>query len=189
MKATDPMKATDLLKAQHKVVEKLFAALEKTDDDAEEAKLFAELASNLVAHDGIEREIFYPACEAKMGMTDLLGEALVEHGVIEFCLYEANNALGGETFEFKLSVLQEMVEHHVEGEELEFFSTVEKAFDKEALTELGAKMEAAFQKNLRKDFRDPLFANLQQVLAGAIKPVPGEKNGAKKPQQRASASR
>lgn len=185
------MKATDLLKAQHKAVEKLFAAIEKSEDDAEEAQLFAELASNLVAHDGIEREIFYPACEAQMGMTDQLGEALVEHGVVEFCLYEANNALGDETFDFKVRVLREMVEHHVEEEEGEFFPAVEKDFDEELLEALGAKMKAGFEKNLAKDFREPLFANLQQVLAGTIKPrkVPEKKNGAKKPHQRASASR
>ncbi len=185
------MKATDLLKAQHKIVEKLFAAIETSDEDSEQAKLFVELASNLVAHDGIEREIFYPACEAKMGMTDQLGEALVEHGVVEFCLYEANNALADETFEFKIRVLREMVEHHVEEEEGEFFPAVEKAFDKEELEALGAKMEAAFEKNRAKDFRGALFANLQQVLAGKIKPkkAPEKQNGAKKSHGRASASR
>ncbi len=187
------MKATELLKAQHKTVDKLFDAIEDASGASKKATLFTELATNLVGHDGIEREIFYPACEAKMGMTDMLGEALVEHGVVEFCLYEANNALGSETFDFKMTVLREVVEHHVEEEEHEFFPRVEKAFDKAALEALGAKMEAAFEKAKATDFRDPLFSNLQQVLAGAIKPKKApakgapKKNGASKSTRHASA--
>jgi len=83
------MKATELLKQQHGEVSRLFKAIEKTDNPAEKKSYFLELASNLVAHDGIERKIFYPACEETMGMDDMLGEALVEHGVIEFSLYQA----------------------------------------------------------------------------------------------------
>ena len=69
------MKATDYLKAQHREVERLFAAIESAEDGPKKQKLFEELAANLVGHDAIEREIFYPACEEAMGLNDLLGEA------------------------------------------------------------------------------------------------------------------
>ena len=179
------MKATDLLKSQHRDVEKLFKKIEKAEDD-EKGDLFVELASSLVAHDAIEREIFYPACEKKMGMTDLLGEALVEHGLVEFSLYEAYKADGDETFDFKVTVLEEVVEHHVKEEEKEFFPKVERALGKELLEELGAKMETRFEEVKAADFSGPLLDNLKQVLAGTIKPV---KNGAKKAPAKASAAK
>ena len=167
------MKATDLLKRQHRDVETLFRALEGDQpDDSEErkAEIFEELAATLVAHDAIEREIFYPACEKALGLTDLLGESLVEHGVIEFSLYEADQAVGEDDFDFKVTVLKEMVEHHVKDEEKEFFPEVEKAIDSDQLEELGQRMEQRFSKARGEDFRPPLHENLRQVLEGTIKP-------------------
>lgn len=58
------MKATELLEAQHREVEKLLKKIEKADDPKDQRAFFEELAMNLVAHDAIEREPFYPAGEA-----------------------------------------------------------------------------------------------------------------------------
>ena len=165
------MKATDLLEKQHEEVKNLFKRLEKGDGGGERKQLFEELAAKLVAHDAIERQIFYPACEKAVGMTDELGEALVEHGVVEFMLYEADEAQGKPEFEFKCTVLRELLEHHIEEEEDEFFPKVEKALGDERLEALGAEMEQSFEDALEEDFRAPLHKNLKQVLAGAIKPA------------------
>lgn len=164
------MKATDLLKRQHRDVEKLFEALEEEEGRERKTEIFDELAASLVGHDAIEREIFYPACEKAMGLNEQLGEAMVEHGVIEFSLYEADQAQGKSDFEFKVTVLKEMVEHHVEEEEKEFFPDVEEAIDDEELETLGQRMEQRFSAVRSEDFRGPLHDNLRQVLAGAIKP-------------------
>jgi len=169
------MKATDLLKKQHKEVQDLFKKIEKSKDDGTKSELFEELAANLVAHDGIERQIFYPACEEAMGMNDMLGEALVEHGVVEFMLYQADQAQGEDDFEYKCAVLQEMLEHHIEEEEKEFFPKVERALGKERLEELTMEMEERFEELKAEDFRTPLHDNLKQVLAGAIKPAPSRR--------------
>jgi len=172
------MKATDLLEQQHDEVKKIFDQLEDAQG-AEEKELFEELASSLVAHDAIERQIFYPACEKAMGMTDELGEALVEHGVVEFMLYEAEQARGKKDFKFKCTVLRELLEHHIDEEEDEFFPKVEKALGDD-LEKLGEKMEQAFEDARNEDFRGPLHANLKQVLAGAIKPAPERKSSSGK---------
>ena len=135
--------ATELLKSQHDEVKALFKKIEKASTRAQKTKLFEEMASKLVGHDAIEREIFYPACEKGMGMVDLLGEALVEHGVVEFSLFQA--------------------------EEDEFFPKVQRALGREKLVELGARMKARFEETQAEDFRAPLHQNLNQVLAGALK--------------------
>ncbi len=173
------MKATALLKQQHDEVARLFKAIEAADDAAKKRKLFVELASNLVGHDGIEREIFYPACEEAMGLNDDLGEALVEHGVIEFSLYQANEALGKDDFDFKVKVLKEMVEHHVKEEEQEFFPKAEKALGDDSLEMLSEEMLEAFEDARERDFQEPLYENLRQVFAGAIKTEPKESQPAK----------
>jgi len=175
------MNAIELLQNQHREVEKLFKAIEETDDASKKVSLFRELAANLVAHDGIERQIFYPECEEVMGLTERLGEALVEHGVVEFCLYEADEAIDRSEFEFKVKVLKELVQHHVGEEEKEFFPEVRKAFDEEKLESLGEELEDAFKEMKAEDYHEPLFTNLRQVLAGVLEPVPGEELGDGKP--------
>lgn len=161
------MKATSLLKAQHEEVATLFKRIEKSKDEEHMRDLFMELAGKLVGHDGIERELFYPACKEAMGMTELLGEAMVEHGVIEFSLFLADQAQGQEDFDDKLTVLREMVKHHVEEEEEDLFPKVQKAMTEQQLQELGAKMEARFEAATKRDFRAALHDNLRQVLKGA----------------------
>lgn len=168
------MKATELLISQHREVSRLFKAIEAAKGAAEKRQLFMDLASKLVAHDGIERDIFYPACEEAMGMNDMLGEALVEHGMIEFAVYQATEALEAEDFDFKCKVLSEMVEHHVEEEEKEFFPKVEKQLGQDSLMLLGEEMEEAFEDASLEDFRRPLYNNLKQVFAGALKTQPAE---------------
>lgn len=167
------MNASHLLKAQHKDVRDLFERIEAEDDEERCYALFEELAANLVAHDAIERELFYPESEKAMGMTDELGEALVEHGLVEFALYNADRA-EDDDFKYKLSVLKEVVLHHVEEEEKEFLPKAEKAIGKERLEILGEAMEQKFQQELEKDFREPLTRNLEQVLAGATKTKPAK---------------
>jgi hypothetical protein len=173
------MKAIDLLKQQHEEVKAIFKRLEDADGAAEQKELFEELASNLVAHDAIERQIFYPACEQAMGLTDELGEALVEHGLVEFMLYEADQARGKKDFKFKWTVLQEALEHHIEEEEGEFFPKAKKALGDERLEALGTRMEEAFEEAREEDFRGPLHENLKQVLAGALKPSPERASSSK----------
>jgi len=165
------MNAIDLLKQQHTEVKDLFSKIESTDAENEKGRLFRELAAKLVGHDGIEREIFYPACEEALGLTDELGEALVEHGVVEFSLYQADQALGQDDFDYKVKVLKELLEHHIEEEEKEFFPKVQKALGDEQLDSLGEELLDAFEDTQAEDYHQPLFENLRQVLIGTLKPV------------------
>lgn len=166
------MKANELLEQQHRMVEELFDQFEQADE-SEKADVFEQIAANLVAHDAIEREIFYPACEETMGEEeeeDVLGESLVEHGVVEFCLFRADkNKSNPEELEKYVTVLKEVVFHHVKEEEDELLPKAKKALGGERLEELGAEMETRFEKAMKSDFRRPLRENLQQVLEGKAK--------------------
>lgn len=177
--------AIDLLERQHREVKALFKAIEEAKARPAKTKLFEQLAANLVAHDAIEREIFYPACERKLGMNELLGESLVEHGVVEFCLYQAERATKRDDFPFKCQVLSEMVLHHVKEEERELFPEVKRAFSDAELKSLGKRMSARFEQATSEDFRAPLRRNLAQVLAGALEP--GKRASKARKQRRPSA--
>jgi hemerythrin-like domain-containing protein len=168
------MKATSLLTQQHQEVSRLFKAIESAESATDKRPLFRELASLLTSHDAIERQLFYPAFQDAMGLDDELGEALVEHGVIEFCLYQANEALGKPDFDFKCKVLKEIVEHHVKEEQDEFFPHAEKALGDEMMEALGEEMEEAFEEARSEDFQEPLYENLRQVFAGVLEPVPAK---------------
>ncbi len=165
-----PQSAIDLLKTQHEEVKTLFKRIEKASTRA--AKTNSSTNSRptwRLTTRSSARSSIRPARRA-MGMTDLLGEALVEHGVVEFSLYQADQARKDKDFSFKCQVLSEIVEHHVKEEEEDFFPKVQKALGKEKLVELGARMAERFEQAKAKDYHPALKSNLRQVLAGALKP-------------------
>jgi hypothetical protein len=182
--------AIDLLEKQHRLVEKLFKRFEDADG-AEKPEIFEEIASNLVAHDAIEREIFYPACERALDDKDTIRESLVEHGVVEFCVFRADQNRKRDELEQYVMVLKEIVQHHVDDEEHELLPKVKQAIDRDALDSLGEKMEARFEAALGSDFRRALRGNLDQVLAGRTRTSSrmqtarrsGKKKRAAKPQR------
>ena len=109
-------------------------------------ELFAhEIASKLEVHTAIEEEIFYPAFReaagTKKGEEQVL-EAYEEHHVVKLVLGEIPQLdCGAETFEAKMTVLKELIEHHVEEEEKEMFPSAEKKLGKTRLEELGVELE------------------------------------------------
>jgi hemerythrin superfamily protein len=183
------LSATEILKSQHRLIEGLFRRIARAKDASAKREIFQEIASNLVAHDGIEREVFYPACEAELGMTDLLGEALVEHGVVEFALFLVEQGLGAPDFDFRCTVLKELVLHHVEEEERKLLPKIDKAMNRERRESLGRELQESHEVKMTEDYRLALYGNLRQVLEGAIKTRPLKEKGRPVRQQRAGGSR
>jgi hemerythrin superfamily protein len=141
----ETVKATQLLKQQHREVEQLFGKVAKAERPAERKKLAGEIASKLEVHTTIEEEIFYPAyresSETKKS-DELTLEAFEEHHVVKLVLAELPEVdPADESFEAKMTVLKELIEHHVEEEEKEMFPDAEKKLGKGRLEELGAEME------------------------------------------------
>jgi len=137
------MKATDLLKKQHRKVEGLFSKLEKGGKDRSE--LITELANDLAAHMAIEQAIFYPA--VREIDPEMVGESYEEHAIAEMALKRLlATELDQATFKPKLVALKELIEHHVEEEEEELFPEVEEKMESEELESLGDEMQAAFEE-------------------------------------------
>lgn len=172
------MKATDLLKSQHQDIMEMFEKLQ--DGDGEDAsQRFDDLARALVAHDAIEREIFYPLCEEVLGETEELMEAVMEHRVLEFCLYVAMEALGKDDFGAKIGVLRKIVLEHLEDEEDALLPRIDGELDEERLEKVGEQMEEHYEQAESADVRETVQAALSPLIGGIAKrAAPAKGNGA-----------
>jgi len=136
------MSAIDLLESQHREVEKLFKQVEKASDGRKKMTLFEEIADKLAIHAAIEEHHFYPAVKAKR-TEDILLESLEEHLTIKRTLADLlKTDVGDKTFDAKLKVLKEEVEHHVGEEESDLFPKVKKLLSADDLNALEQEMIA-----------------------------------------------
>ena len=110
------MNAADLLEAQHREFERFFSRIDRARDTQSKAKLVEELADLLAAHAVIERRRRHPA-EAQGRPEDLLLESLEEHLGIKRVLADLlRTSAADDTFDAKVEVLKEQIEHHVGGD-------------------------------------------------------------------------
>jgi len=141
------MKATDLLKKQHKEVKALFKKIENTEGARERRRLMNEISIALEGHTSIEEEMFYPAVRGleTQKAEEMVLEAFEEHHVVKLVLAELPQVdPADERFEAKMTVLSELVEHHADEEEKEMFKVAQK-LGKEELEALGEQMEERFE--------------------------------------------
>jgi hemerythrin superfamily protein len=141
------MKATDLLKKQHKEVKALFKEIEDTEGARERRQLMNEIATALEGHTVIEEEMFYPAVRGleTQKAEEMVLEAFEEHHVVKLVLAELPNVdPEDERFEAKMTVLSELVDHHADEEEKEMFKLASK-LGKDELEALGEQMEQRFE--------------------------------------------
>src|ERR1043166_5723283 len=112
------MDAISLLKGDHRKVEELFETYEKARDAARKQKLVKQICMELSIHTTIEEEIFYPACTGQVEDKNLVEEAYVEHDGAKVLIAELMSGdPENEFFDAKVSVLSEMIKHHVKEEE------------------------------------------------------------------------
>jgi hemerythrin superfamily protein len=136
-----------LLKNDHKTVEKLFKQFEKAGDNAHKTKrdIVNKIIEELSIHAAIEEQHFYPTIREKApDIADDVLEGLEEHHIVKWTLSELKGlSPQAERFEAKVTVLIEMVRHHVEEEEGDMFPKVREAMGRKDLQELGETMEKA----------------------------------------------
>jgi hypothetical protein len=115
---TEPKSAIVLLKADHREVEGLFKSFENAKSAAEKQALAKKICTALKLHTRIEEEIFYPAFIQATGDEDLHNEALVEHEGAKKLIKEIESSVAGDPlFDARITVLSEMIKHHVKEEE------------------------------------------------------------------------
>jgi predicted DNA-binding protein len=147
MPAEDAPDAIAYLESQHREVEELFKKMDELSDRAHKSRgvIFEEIAHKLTNHAKIEELIFYP--EGKDVDKDMTLEAYEEHDVVKQLIAKIKRTeTSDETYMAKVTVLKEVVEHHVKEEEEEYFPKTRKDFGAEHLKELGAELKSKFEK-------------------------------------------
>jgi hemerythrin superfamily protein len=164
------MNAIELLESQHREIERLFSRIEKvTKPDARE-KLFVTIADKLAIHAAIEEHRFYPAVKEKR-TEDLLLEALEEHLRIKRVLADLlEREVSDESFDAKIKILREQVEHHFGEAESDLFPKVRKLLAEDELDALGQAMSAEHSE-LTRDVRGPRTTPPQTVRTLSIAPT------------------
>ena len=139
------MRATTILKKDHRVVSGLLATLEMTPkiNGMVRRTLFNQIRQNLMIHAQVEEEIFYPAMRNLMygGEDSKVDEAYREHQTVKDLLNQmANMDKISDEFDGKLAELKKNIQHHVQQEEGDMFPLVTYRMSSERLEEIGQKM-------------------------------------------------
>jgi iron-sulfur cluster repair protein YtfE (RIC family) len=136
------MNILELLKADHRNVEELFAKVEATESDKQHQQLFEKIKTELELHMHIEESILYPLLEQHEELKDMVLEAYEEHKQVKTLIREISALVdGSEKFDAKLKVMGENIDHHVKEEETEMFPKVEKHISQQQLESLGQEMQ------------------------------------------------
>ena len=139
------MDAIKLLKADHDKVKKILAQGESTTERGEKTRteLFAKLKEEMLIHERIEEEIFYPALKEHPKTKEITLEAYEEHHVVDMVMKEIEGLpFDDERWGAKFTVMKENIEHHIEEEEGQMFKQARQVFEEEELEALGERMAA-----------------------------------------------
>ena len=137
------MDALTLLKEDHDRIKPLLAELKETTDRAEKTRgeLFSRIKQELTVHEIIEEEIFYPTLKEHPKAKEIVLEGYEEHDVVSRLMGELDGMdATDEAWGPKAKVMAENIEHHIEEEEGEMFTSARQVFEREELEELGERM-------------------------------------------------
>lgn len=134
------MDAITMLRDDHRAVERLFKKFEKSE--SVDRELLGEICHLLQQHTTIENDVFYPTVlEQTEGERSIVLESYEEHHVADTLIEElADASLREEQVRAKVTVLIELVRHHVEEEENDMFPDVRSQLGRKALQDIGQRM-------------------------------------------------
>jgi len=137
--------ALELIRSDHREVDAFFAvALGEDTPAAQRRDAIAKIVQALTIHAQMEETLFYPALRKAGGKDerDTVLEANEEHGVVKDLIAKIERVgPRDETIEAKVTVLKELVHHHVKEEEGTMFGEARKALGEERLQQLGEEMQ------------------------------------------------
>ena len=144
------MDAINLLTSQHQEVKALFDQVKTMGVGSQKQKIVRQICEKLTIHDKLEQDVFYPA--AKTEAKDLVLEGLEEHHLMKIVLKQlAELEPSDETYNAKVKVLIDVVQHHIQEEEGQMFPKCQKALGKDKLQQIGQQMQAMTQELMKQE--------------------------------------
>ena len=137
--------AIEMLIADHRSVKELFKQYEdeKESDEGIKRAIAEKICGDLTVHARVEEELFYPWLRENLKKDDMemVEEAEVEHAGAKDLIAQIEDADEVDaTYDAKVKVLGEYIDHHVKEEENEIFPKVKSK--NEELDALGQEMMA-----------------------------------------------
>lgn len=138
------------LQKDHQEVSGLIEQIMNTDEGSERTSLFKEMMSMLLAHSHAEQQVLYKKMERSDDekVRKFALEGTNEHQIVEQQLQQMAKARNKATEQWtaQLTVLRELVTHHVREEESTGFSCARSEFDREQLDKLGQQFQRQKQR-------------------------------------------
>lgn len=119
----------DVLKRDHKEVQRLLDDISMSSEANERAWLFAEMKAKLDAHSEAEEQVFYSRLREDEMTRELVLEGTEAHALVKRLLNELEKETIDEHWMAKFQVLKENVEHHVWEEERMLFARTKAVID------------------------------------------------------------
>jgi hemerythrin-like domain-containing protein len=143
------VKATEVLRGDHRKVEALFAQYETaTGEHSQKETLIKQICQELEAHTRLEEEIFYPIMQISLNEEgeQLIAEATNAHEMIKNIIVQLSSMIPGEaSCDAVMQQLKQWVKHHVAEEEKEMLPKAEQQLS-DQLESLGARLQQYKQR-------------------------------------------
>jgi hemerythrin-like domain-containing protein len=138
------------LHQDHEQVNALIEQLLKNDSSAERTPLFKEMMGMLLAHSHAEQNVLYKKMEKSDDekVRKFALEGTNEHQIVEQQLQQMARARNkaSEQWTAQLTVLRELVNHHIKEEESTGFTCARSEFDGDELAKLGEQFRRQKEK-------------------------------------------
>jgi hemerythrin-like domain-containing protein len=152
----------EIIKSDHEKVKQLFEEYNALDENGIDRKsqLASEILKELTIHAKMEEKFFYPKLKENLSDEHPLpvDEAEAEHHAAKMIMLELKMMpVSSDTYDAKMTVLQENIEHHIEEEESELLPEAETVLGDE-MDEIGKKMQE-YKEDAGKNILDKLLGN------------------------------
>jgi hemerythrin-like domain-containing protein len=139
------MTILDELKIDHRELKTQIAAILKAEGSKERGSQFKQFRALLTAHSRAEEKVLYRRLEKSEEGKDEALEGTVEHEVADRLVEDLSKSrnLESDKWTARCTVLEELLEHHVDEEEDEMFKTARKHFDQKTLEKMGEEFKIA----------------------------------------------
>ena len=138
------------LHQDHEAVSKLIEQLLGTESGAERSPVFKEMMSMLLAHSHAEQNVLYKKMEKSEDeeTRSFAFKGTTEHQIVEQQLQQMSGARNNasEQWTAQLTVLRELVNHHVKEEESTGFRCARSEFDGEQLEKFAEQFRRQKEK-------------------------------------------
>ncbi|MEN6385353.1 MAG: hemerythrin domain-containing protein [Phycisphaerales bacterium] len=143
------MEIFDTLKKDHKVVLDLLEKMESSSERAKKTReqAYTKFKKEIMQHMYGEENTFYKFLLQHDDMKEMAFEALEEHRTVRLAMPDLDSKdVGDEQWKPILSVIAELLKHHINEEEGDIFEEAEKLIDEENDQRLVSEFQAAKQE-------------------------------------------